>query len=356
MIIPLFVMYGGCPHRCIFCNVKKIAGNCRRHISAETLRETVLIHRATVKKKGPVQIAFYGGSFTAMEREYQAELLGAARSLVRCGLIDGIRISTRPDYLDEDRIALLEEFGVGTVEIGAQSLVDDVLTRAGRGHSAAEVIGTMTRLKKRGFETGVQLMAGLPGDTPARFARTIEGTIALAPHMVRIHPTLVLPDTPLAESYARGEYAPLGMEEAIQACKWALRKFTAAGIPVIRIGLQTTAEMEAAGGVIAGPFHPAFRSLVEEELFLDMAAALLASGEGRGEDASFFLSPRDTSHLRGYRNRNLLLLKTRFGLKDVNLCTDPERKRGSLALRASDGTLRQTSIAAPPLDNIPDWL
>ncbi|MBI4632814.1 MAG: radical SAM protein [Deltaproteobacteria bacterium] len=356
MIIPLFVMYGGCPNRCVFCNVQKTAGNCRRNISVEALRKTVQAHLRTAKKSESVQIAFYGGSFTGMERKYQIELLGMARSFVRLGVVDGIRVSTRPDYLDEARIALLEEFGVNTVEIGAQSLVDDVLERSGRGHSADDVARAVTLLKRRGFQTGVQLMAGLPGDNAERFAFTVGETISLGPHTVRLHPTIVLPDTPLADAYIRGEYKPLPLAESIEICKWALRKFAMARISVIRIGLQTTAEMEAAGGVIAGPFHPAFRSLVEESLFLDMATALLSSGENGCREAAFFLSPRDVSHLRGQKNKNLLLLKTRFGLRDITLCADPGRERGSLALAADGGIMRTTSITAPPIDNIPNWL
>jgi histone acetyltransferase (RNA polymerase elongator complex component) len=350
MIIPLFVMYGGCPNRCIFCNVKKTAGNCRENVSAEALRETVLAHLATAGKKEPVEIAFYGGSFTGMEQGYQAELLGMARSFVNRGLVGGIRVSTRPDYLGEDRIALLEEFGVTAVEIGAQSLVDDVLERAGRGHTASDVIGAVRRLKERGFETVVQLMAGLPGDTAERFDFTVGETIAMRPHAVRIHPTLVLAETPLAEASARGEYKPMTMAEAIETCKGALRRFAAAGIPVIRVGLQTTAEMEAEGGVIAGPFHPAFRSLVEESLFLDMAASLLSSVEGGNGEASFVLSPRDTSNLRGRKNSNIRLLKARYGLNSITIQSDPARERGSLAL-VMDGrtftTVHYASLTHP---------
>ncbi len=343
MIIPLFVMHGGCQNRCVFCKVKKTAANYQEKISAEAFRKTVHAHLATAKKNESVQIAFYGGSFTGMERDYQAQLLDMARSFVRLDVVEGIRISTRPDYIDDARVAFLKEFGVNTVEIGAQSLVDDVLECSGRGHTASDVIRAVTLLKERGFETAVHLMAGLPGDTAERFAFTVRETIALHPHAVRIHPTLVLPDTPLADAYARGEYEPMTMTEAVETCKETLRRFAAAGIPVIRIGLQTTAELEAAGGVIAGPFHPAFRSLVEESLFLDMAVSLLSSAKSSGMDASFALSSRDISHFRGRKNKNLQLLKTRFGLKTITLSADPARKRGSLALTVDSGTFSTTT-------------
>jgi histone acetyltransferase (RNA polymerase elongator complex component) len=270
-----------------------------------------------------------------------------ARSFVNRGLVDGIRVSTRPDYIDDARVALLKEFGVNTVEIGAQSLVDDVLERSGRGHTASDVIRAVTLLNEQGFETGVHLMAGLPGDTMERFNFTVGETIALGPHAVRIHPTLVLPDTPLAEAYAQGEYEPMTMTEAIETCKEALRRFAAAGIPVIRVGLQTTAEMEAAGGIIAGPFHPAFRSLVEESLFLDMAAALLSSLNVQGGDASFTLSSKDTANLRGRENKNIELLKTRFGLRQITVLADAGKTKGSLSLSCDGKTFHDISVASP---------
>ncbi len=348
MIIPLFVMYGGCPNRCVFCNVAKTAGDRRGTGSAEALRATVQAHLSTARAGERVQIAFYGGSFTGMDRGYQTELLDMARSFVLRGLVSGIRVSTRPDYIDEARIALLEEFRVTAVEIGAQSLVDAVLVRAQRGHTAADIRKAVTLLKDRGFETAVQLMAGLPGDSPEGFDFTVRETIALAPHAVRIHPTIVLADTPLADAYLRGEYEPMTMNEAVETCKAALRRFAAAGIPVIRIGLQTTAEMEAAGGVIAGPFHPAFRSLVEESLFLDMAAALLSSAPDLADEASFILSPRDISNLRGRKNGNIRLLKARFGLKNIDILPDPGRSRGTLSLSCNGKACSEVSLASLP--------
>ena len=278
MIIPIFLMNRGCPHRCLFCNERLTAGNRPERITEAAFTETVRTHLAGAgRKSGPVQIAFYGGTFTGMEREEQRRLLELAAPFLREGTVDGIRISTRPDGIDAEGLDLLRTSGVTTVEVGAQSLHDEVLLRSRRGHTAADTVRAVTLLREKGFETGIHLMAGLPGDSPDRFAETIDRVIALRPDMVRIHPTLVLRDTPLAEAFREGIYLPLGLADAVDLCKNALKALTAAGIPVIRLGLQTTRELEEPGAVVAGPFHPAFRSLVETALFLEMAAALLSS-------------------------------------------------------------------------------
>ncbi|MCX5855402.1 MAG: radical SAM protein [Deltaproteobacteria bacterium] len=267
-------MNRGCPHRCLFCNEQLTAGDRPERITEAAFTETVRTHLAGAgRKSGPVQIAFYGGTFTGMVREEQRRLLKLAAPFLREGAADGIRISTRPDGIDAEGLDFLRSSGVTTVEVGAQSLHDEVLLRSRRGHTADDTVRALALLRQKGFETGIHLMAGLPGDSPGRFVETIERVIALRPDMVRIHPTLVLRDTPLAQAFREGNYLPLGLADAVALCKNALKALTAAGIPVIRLGLQTTRELEEPGAVVAGPFHPAFRSLVETALFLEMAAA-----------------------------------------------------------------------------------
>jgi histone acetyltransferase (RNA polymerase elongator complex component) len=269
MIIPFFLMNRGCPHRCIFCNERLTAGDRPERITEQVFGETVRVHLGgSRRKRGPVQVAFYGGTFTGMPAREQRRLLAMAAPFLRQGEIDGIRLSTRPDEIDPAAVELLREFGVTTVEVGAQSLDDAVLERSGRGHTAADAVRAMTLLRESGFETGIHLMAGLPGDSPERFLATVDGTVSLRPDFVRIHPLLVLKDTPLAGEFHRGTYRPLALSGAVSLCKNALKTLEAAGIPVIRLGLQTTRRMEEPGAVVAGPFHPAFRSLVESELLL----------------------------------------------------------------------------------------
>jgi histone acetyltransferase (RNA polymerase elongator complex component) len=170
MIIPFFIVNKGCPNRCIFCNVHKIAGSYIGRITENTFRETVYTYlNHTKRKKNHIQIAYYGGNFTGMDKDYQAELLGFASPFIATGQVHDVRISTRPDNIDNDRLDLLQRFGVTTVEIGVQSLVDEVLNRSNRGHSSYDVMNAVKMLRDRGFKTGVHLMAGLPGDSQQRF-------------------------------------------------------------------------------------------------------------------------------------------------------------------------------------------
>ncbi len=327
-------MYQGCPHRCIFCNVHQIAGSNSGRITEQTFRETVNRYLSHAKRKaGRVQIAFYGGNFTGMDKDHQAELLGFAGQFIKTGEVYDVRVSTRPDHIDDVRLDLLKSFHVTTVEIGAQSFIDEVLARSGRGHDSADVIKALKLLKERGFKTGVHLMAGLPGDSRAGFEYTVAQTVLLKPDMVRIHPTLVFQNTGLAELFLNGAYAPLGMSEAIDMCKYALRRFAEAGIPVIRVGLQTTEEMETAGGIIAGPYHPAFRTLVEESIFFDTASSLLMAGKVRNREVIFSLAPGDVSSFRGHRNKNIRTLKELYNLNGINVYADPARERGALSMK-----------------------
>jgi histone acetyltransferase (RNA polymerase elongator complex component) len=345
LIIPFFLMNRGCPHRCLFCNPALTAGNQTGEITKAALDETVRAYLDRAGgRKGPVQIAFYGGTFTGMAQDEQRRLLEMAAPFLRDGTVDGIRISTRPDEIDPAGIDLLTAFGVTTVEMGVQSFDDDVLLRSRRGHTAADAVRASKLLKARGFETAIHLMAGLPGDSPERFAESVEKTISLVPDMVRIHPTVILRGTPLAAAYADGLYTPLELADAVVWCGEALKRLRGAGIPVIRLGLQTTRELEEPGAVVAGPFHPAFRSLVETAIFLDMAASLLAAAEGPRERARFLLAPADLSAFHGPGRGNLADLQKRFGPVDIGVVTDPAIRRGELIL-ATGGRFFKTDFS-----------
>jgi len=331
LIIPIFVMYRGCPNRCVFCNERIAAGDYSDRVTADTVRAICDRHLGSAGRRFD-QIAFYGGNFTGMDREYQRELLTAAKEYIDAGMADSIRISTRPDYIDEERIDLIAGYPVSTVEIGAQSMVDEVLFAAGRGHTADDVRSALKLLRSAGFKTGTHLMAGLPGDTREGFEYTVEEIIALRPDTVRIHPTIVFRDTPLAEAWREGTYIPLTLDQAVDLCKHALLRFREEGIPVIRLGLHTTPEMIVGDSVVAGPFHPAFRSLVESAIFLGMATRLLESRDRKGGSIVFSVSPRDVSNLRGMKNRNIGILKESFGLSEIQLLENREQERGSLRI------------------------
>lgn len=337
LIIPIFIMNRGCPHRCTFCNQRKTAGPYPDDVSETSFRRTVMAHFQYLKEKPQqVQIAFYGGNFTGMAKRDQIRLLGYAKPFLEAGWVDALRISTRPDYIDREGLDLLRACRVQIVEIGAQSMVDGVLERADRGHTAGDVDAAVQLLKASGFEVGVHLMAGLPGDSPEGFACSVERTVALQPQAVRIHPTLVLTETRLAQDHRNGLYEPLTLEEAVLLCKSALLKFAAAGISVIRIGLQTTPEMEKPGTVIAGPYHPAFRLLVESSIFFDRAASLLETGDFHGKPVVFSVSSREQSSLRGLRNENMRKLQEGFGLSNIRIAPDPSQAAGTIYARCEE--------------------
>ena len=337
MIVPIFLMNRGCPHRCIFCNTRQIAGKDREPLTKAYIRETVARYAAHRKTgTGQEALAFYGGNFTGMAMCEQKRLLAVTGGMIRDGMIDEVRMSTRPDDLGPEILDMLVEQGVGTIEIGVQSMNDRVLQLARRGHTAEDVVRAVRLAKDRGITVGLHLMAGLPGDGGDTFAESVRRAIDLEPDMVRLHPTLVFADTVLASMYHAGEYSPLGLSDAIRLCKRALVFFEKAGIPLIRLGLLETDLMRTPGSVVAGPFHPAFRSLVEASLFLDMAVRLLHQRGAADRKAAFSVSPRDVSSFRGEKNGNIRELQKRFGLQEIVIHTAPELERGSLVL--SEGT------------------
>jgi histone acetyltransferase (RNA polymerase elongator complex component) len=338
LIIPLFITNRGCPHRCTFCR-GITAENCDPEtVTVSVMKDIVSCYLSTSKpdKKAYTQIAFYGGNFTGLDPHEQDKLLTLAGTFIKTGDVRSLRTSTRPDFLDHDQIDRLKRAQVKTVEIGAQSMVDEVLDLSCRGHSSEDVRKAVTTLRENGFETGVHLMAGLPGDNRDRFLYSVDEVIRLRPDMVRIHPTLVFKGTALADSYERGDYPPLSMDEAVDLCSHALRRFERAGIPVIRIGLQPESDMERPGTILAGPYHPAFRSLVEGKLFFEMASRLLASMPENLKQANFYVSPKDISFFRGLNNGNMERIYALTNPAGLTVSADPGQKRGTLKLAAAD--------------------
>jgi len=348
LIIPIFIKNRGCPHRCIFCNEKMIAGDHPDDITESSIRATVEQYlTGAAKKREDIQIAFYGGNFTGLDEEEQIRLLRLTEPYLETGRVQSLRISTRPDAIDRRILDRLCAYRVLTVEIGVQSMNDDVLRLSERGHTAREAEEAVRLLQEKGLETGVHLMAGLPGDNPERFSETVEAVIAMKPAMVRIHPTIVFRGTALGLTYSAGGYRPLGLDDAVSLCKPAVRKFAAHNIPVVRLGLQTTKEMEAPGGILAGPYHPAFGALVYESLFRDMAWALLSRRPHPEEKVAFCVAPADDSHLRGRGQSNLKTLKKAFGLTEITVVSDKSLSRGMLSMQgaAPDAPFLSTSLS-----------
>jgi histone acetyltransferase (RNA polymerase elongator complex component) len=270
--IPIFVPHQGCPHRCVFCDQRKATSVTRlpgpEHVDALVRQYAPLIKKSVDR----VEIAFFGGSFTGMDPLIQEDFLHEAHRHLLAGSVHGIRISTRPDYISDEAIGLLEKYGVTTVELGVQSFDDNILAASGRGHTSAQARQAIMRLKEHGLCFVIQLMTGLPGDTPATSLYSAAEAAALAPSAVRIYPTVVLKGTGLETLYRAGQYAPLTLEEAVEVCRDMYLIFRSRSIPVIRMGVHPFAPGEAMN-IVAGPYHPSFGYLVKSRARRDELAA-----------------------------------------------------------------------------------
>ncbi len=262
--VALFVPDEGCPHRCSFCNQKTISGKTKA-LKTEDIEKAVETALSSADcNEG--EIAFFGGSFTAIDREYMLLLLKKAKEYLDKGLFKGIRISTRPDCINEEILSLLKEYGVTSIELGCQSMSDKVLRLNNRGHSSEDVVKSARLIREYGFELGVQMMTGLYGDSDEEAINTAKKLIALKPDTARIYPTVVLENTELCELFLKGEYKPQTLDEAADLSAKLLLMFYEADIRVIRLGLHSGGNVEE--GYVAGAYHPAFREIAESRIYL----------------------------------------------------------------------------------------
>ncbi len=304
--VALFVVHKGCPHTCSFCNQRSITG-VHKELTAQNVHSAVKTALASLDPQTAAggEIAFFGGSFTMVERDYMISLLEAAYGYVKDGLFKGIRISTRPDGIDDERCALLKKYGVTAVELGAQSLDDEVLRLNERGHTAKQVEDACRMLHSYGFELGLQMMTGLYGSKDEDSIRTAEKMIAMSPATVRIYPTVVLKGTRLCELAQQGAFVPVGVEESVELCSKLIPMFENAGIKVIRVGLHSGGDVEAE--MTAGAFHPALRELCEGRIYRNAAAAVL-EGLPHGEYV-LAVGKGCTSKMTGQKRTNIAFLK-----------------------------------------------
>jgi len=343
-IIAIFLPHQGCPHRCVFCSQANITGVSGHNLpTGEEVSlhiERALAEPKSREKGATFDVAFYGGTFTGLPLEVQDEFLCAAQAFIYRNEVAGIRISTHPAMIDETVIALLSKFTVTFVEIGVQSFDDEVLKLARRGHTAEQAESAIRRLQAAGMPIGIHLMIGLPGDSFEKSISSAKKTAELRPASVRLHPTLVIRSTMLAEWYRKGRYTALSLEETIRTCKAMLTLFYEQGIPVARIGLQPTESLEET--LIAGPYHPALRQMVEASLFFDQMAAWCEAHPPESHRAEFAVSPQDLSTARGQRNENIRKLQLRFSLEQVNIIANADLARGELLCQNSDAAFKTT--------------
>jgi len=277
-IIPVFVSHMGCPNDCTFCNQRKING-VDDAILPEALPEFVATYLESMKRD-QIELAFYGGSFTGIEIGRQIAYLQQAAELKKRGLIHKIRLSTRPDYIDDQTIERLKLYSVDLVELGCQSFDETVLASVKRGHDVKAIHNAVTLLTAAGLSFGIQLMLGLPEDDFDKFKRSVESTAALKPECVRLYPALVIRDTELETAFHEGQFNPMSLDKAVSWTAYALKIFNACDIKVIRMGLQRTDLIDFDSAVVAGPFHPAFGELVISLLFYEAMAHIFEMDRG----------------------------------------------------------------------------
>lgn len=325
--VALFVPDEGCLHRCSFCNQKTISGFQKRPEPIDVISacETALSGKTDVRGG---EIAFFGGSFTAIERGYMLSLLKTAKSYLDRGFFSGIRISTRPDCIDEEILTLLKEYGVTSIELGCQSMDDEVLRLNERGHTAKDSENACRLIKSFSFELGVQMMTGLFGDTDEKTLETAKRLISLSPDTVRIYPTVVLKNTKLEELYSSGEYRAQTLEEATELCSRLLKLFNESGVRVIRLGLHSGGNVEE--GYVAGAYHPAFREKCESRLYRTEIKSLLEREEIAGGRVNLLVSKKYVSQAVGQKKENLLFFKEKG--YEIKLITDENTKQYEVRL------------------------
>lgn len=310
-IIPLFIPHYGCPHQCVFCSQVRITGH-TTPVTPEEVSHTISRYLSMVEEERYWEAAFYGGSFTALPLPVMEALLRPASEALWAGKIQGIRLSTRPDCISGEKLELLGKMGVSTVELGVQSLSDEVLRRAERGHTAMDAAQAVSLLRQYGFQVGLQFMVGLPGETMAILRRSAREGVRLHPDFIRLYPVLVLEDTKLAAMYRNGTYMPLSMKEAVFRCAYLKRWYEKHHVSVIRTGLQATEELDRGTSCIAGPYHAAMGELAEQYIWRH---ALLRALRGfpYGEEISILCNRRDRSRLMGHRRGTWILLQKQWG-------------------------------------------
>lgn len=308
--IPIFISHFGCPNACVFCNQKKINGR-ETDVTMEDLKETIETYLETLPKNSKKEVAFFGGTFTGISFDLQRQYLETVHKYIKKGLIDGIRLSTRPDCINKEIVEQLKKYGVTSVELGVQSLDEKVLKATARYYPVEIVAEACSLLKKYDIELGIQLMIGLPESTFESDLLTAERALEMKPDVARIYPTLVIKGTKMEEMFKNGEYKALSIEEAVERTRKIYSLLESRGVNVIRVGLQPSEDLREEGVVLGGPFHPAFRELVETEIYYNFFSSIAE----REKRLDIRANEKNISKLVGIKKANRARLKEYFNIK-----------------------------------------
>ena len=326
-IIPIFVPHEGCPHNCVFCNQDRITG-VKDRVDAEKVKNIIEEYYETIENKDAIiEVSFFGGTFTAIREEKQRELLKVAKAYKDRGIVKKIRMSTRPDYINDYILSYLKEYSVDIIELGIQSLDDEVLVAAGRGHTVLDAINASRLIKEYGITLGHQLMPGLPKSNPEKDIKSAMDSLKMEPDIVRIYPSLVIKDTPMEKMYLRGDYTPYTLEKAVEVSKEIYSIFNEAGVNVIRIGLQPTDTINTGKDIVDGPFHPAFRELVESSLIIDKIRDEIS----KDEVCTILINNKDLSKL--YANKKIYFNKLKDAGYNLKVKVEDNINRGTIIIK-----------------------
>ncbi len=334
-VIPIFVPHLGCPNDCTFCNQKSISGQLKM-VTAEDVRQTIEYYLENFKNvDGYIEVAFFGGSFTGIDINQQEELLQAVQKYIKDGRVNGIRVSTRPDYISKVILKMLKKYHVKTIELGVQSSNNYILKKAQRGHTFEDVKKASKLIRWYRFNLGHQMMVGLPDSTKIDEINTAKELIKLKPKMVRIYPVLVIKNTKLEKEYENGEYEPLTVVQAVERSKEILKMFNKKKIEVIRIGLQNTDTItnpeNNKSEVVAGPYHPAFGQLVEASIWYDEILNKIKKLNVKVKEIEIRANKVDVNNIIGHKRENVNNLKDIYEV-DLKVVSDEKIKPGKFEM------------------------
>lgn len=346
LIIPIFIPHSGCPHQCAFCNQSIITQNARPLPGPFEIEEAVSRYLKFKGRRKRVELAFFGGNFLGLASETLLYLLDCVKSYILENKIDGIRFSTRPDTITEKTLRLISPYPISTVEIGVQSMNDDVLNASGRGHKSRDSINAIRLLKQIPVKIGVQVMVGLPGDKEEALIQSTKEIAGLSPDFARIYPLMVLKGSLMEKWHAEGRYQALNLSEAVRRVKEMYRIFRAAGVEVIRMGLQASEMMEDPVMVLAGPWHPAFGHLVLSEILYDTVCERIDQDPDLLSSNALMLKvhPRSLSRLRGEKNSNMKKLSIRYPNHRFMVCVDEILTMDEIEICGYDQTDKEKTV------------
>lgn len=347
-IIPIFVPHEGCPHDCAFCNQARITGEemkevvgpkfaMENKVDSEFVIQTVDDYIKTINKTKDttIELSFFGGTFTAININKQKSLLAVAKGYKDKGIINYIRLSTRPDYIDEKILDHLKSYDVDIIELGVQSLDDEVLIKSTRGHTADDVVKASKLINEYGFILGHQVMLGLPGDNKQKDIETALKSVAMKPKLCRIYPALTIKDTPMAYMYKHNKYKPYTLEECVDIAKEVYKIYIKENVNIIRVGLQPTDNIAEGQDVIAGPFHPAFRELVESTI-LNNSIYEVVTKNSLTDEIIINIHPSSISKLYADKKRYFIQLKDKLSDAKIKVINNKDLKKSEVIIKSEN--------------------